>query len=461
MTNVLIVDDNETLCRSLQKLVGRMDMKADYRTTLAGGLEGGLSENYDIVFLDVNLPDGSGLDIIPQLREMDSPPEIIIITGYGDKDGAELAIKNGAWDYIEKSSSLQNIKLSLTRAVQYREQKKAKTHRVALKRDAIIGSSQKITACLNHAAQAASSDGPVLITGETGTGKEIFARAIHDNSPYAEGDFVVVDCAALPDHLVESTLFGHRKGAFTGAESDRDGLIKQADGGSLFLDEIGELSPDMQKKFLRVLQEKRFRPIGGSHEITSRFRLLSATNRDLTQMVEKKEFRRDLYYRIQTIRIELPPLRQRVDDIPSIVMAHINRACKYMEEHSHSMSPDFMDTLLAYPWPGNVRELLNTVDRVLAEAFDEPVLFPRHLPARIRASATRRKLDHDNGSGAGSGEDAGAGLLPMKTHIEEMKRRYLKDLMTRTRGEIPAACKISGLSRAYLYQLMKKYDIDI
>ncbi len=239
---ILIIDDNELYCKMLVKLIEKMGMTSRYETTLKMGIETAASEAFDVVFLDVNLPDGSGLDGIPLLREGVSPPEIIIITGVGDADGAEIAIQNHAWDYITKDVSLQSMKLSLDRAIEYRRQKKAATSNIVLKQDGIIGKGPLISNCLEQAGKAAITDSPVLILGETGTGKEVFAQAIHDNSPRTKGDFVVVDCSALPDHLVESTLFGHKKGAFTSADSDRIGLVEQAHDGTLFLDEIGELA---------------------------------------------------------------------------------------------------------------------------------------------------------------------------------------------------------------------------
>ena len=462
MHKILLIDDNEGFCKTMEKRISRLGMTADFETSLREGLIAARQENYDIVFLDVNLPDGSGLEIIPKLRAVRFPPEIIIITGHGDRAGAETAIRSGAWDYIEKSTSFQNIRLSLTRAIDYRDQKKTKPTRVELRRDAIVGNSRPIAACLSKVTQAVNSMSPVLVSGETGTGKELFAQAIHENSVRIEGAFIVVDCAALPEPLVESTLFGHKKGAFTGADTDRQGLIGQADGGTLFLDEIGELAPEIQKKFLRVLQEKRFRPVGGKHEIGSNFRLISATHRNLSDMVAAKTFREDLYYRIRSIHIDLPPLRERLEDIPALVLSHLARRTELSGVRFHSMSTDFLETLQVYDWPGNVRELFNAIDHVLAVAIDEPVLFPNHLPDRIRVCAVKKKV---TASGTNPTEQSktllteGAELIPMKPYIERMKIHYLKELIRVTGGEIPLACRKSGLSRAYLYQLLNKYGI--
>ena len=455
MNHILIIDDDEFLCQTFLELVARMGCEGTCKDTLRQGLRALLTRSYDIVFLDVQMPDGSGLDVLPKIMEIPDAPEVIIITGHGNINGAELAMSSGVWDYIEKGASIQNIRLSLSRALQYREQKRTKLHRLTLKREAIIGNSRKMQSCLDLAARSLSSSGNVLIAGETGTGKELFARAIHESCPQSDGNFVVVDCAALPDSLVESMLLGHQKGAFTGADSSREGLIAHADGGILFLDEIGELPMPVQKKFLRVLQERRFRPLGGKREVSSHFRLISATNRSLEQMVREGTFREDLFFRIQTIKIELPPLRERLRDIPAIVNSHIRQSYKIQCDDPQDISPDFFEYLMAYHWPGNVRELLNTVDRVLAEAFDEPVLFPRHLPAYIRACFAKQKIRNRQVSCENQ-----VGQLPkMKAYLEKAKAQYMRDLMAESQGSVARACEISGMSRSYLYQLLSKYRI--
>ncbi|MFV0348681.1 MAG: sigma-54-dependent transcriptional regulator, partial [Halodesulfovibrio sp.] len=265
MTRVLIIDDDESMRYALTRAVRRMGHDAVSAEDIGSGLALARRENIDAVFLDVHLPDGNGLSILSDLAQCPSAPEVIIITGEGDPDGAELAINNGAWDYIEKTDSIQKISLTLKRALDYRRERTgaAACQPVrALRRDRIVGDSVGLGRSLDMVAQAAWGESHVLIIGETGTGKELFARAIHENSARSEGPFVVVDCAALPENLVESILFGHRKGAFTGADQDQTGLGIQADGGTLFLDEVGELPLNMQKAFLRVLQERTVRPIG-------------------------------------------------------------------------------------------------------------------------------------------------------------------------------------------------------
>ncbi len=316
MEKILIIDDDCGICAMLSVLIRRTGCEAVCRQTLEEGLITVHRDAYAVVLLDVQMPDGSGLDRIADIRRASSGPEVIIMTGFGNADGAEIAIKSGVWDYIQKSGSTQEITLSLNRALaHHREKVQRRARPVALTLGGIVGESKPMKACYDQLAQAAAGETNVLITGETGTGKEVFARAIHANSGRSAKSMVVVDCAAMPETLVESLLFGHEKGAYTGADSRREGLVAQADGGTLFLDEVGELPLTIQKVFLRVLQERRYRPVGARQERSSDFRLIAATNRDLDQMVAEGRFRKDLLYRIRGLGITLPALRERKEDI--------------------------------------------------------------------------------------------------------------------------------------------------
>jgi two-component system NtrC family response regulator len=411
------------------------------------------------------MPDGSGLDLLPEIRASAAAPEVIIITGFGDPDGAELAIKKGAWDYIEKPLSVKSVMLCVERALQYRDKKHAAVQPVALKVQGIIGSSPKIRACLDALAQAASSEANILVTGETGTGKELFACAIHKNSARSVRNFVVVDCAALPETLVESTLFGHVRGAFTGADKPRDGLVRQADGGTLFLDEIGELSISIQKAFLRVLQEKRFRPVGGGQEVTSDFRLVAATNRRLEDLTRTGGFREDLLFRLRTLVLDLPPLREMKEDLKDLMQHYLVHFCEQYGSPVKGYSPDFLEVLLAYDWPGNVRELIQALEKAVISAKDEPVLFPKHLPDHIRIHLVRAAVLQKRAPVTGpetsrAAVDTSLNLKDFReAELARIEKEYLASLLRRTNGEVGGACRISGLSRSRLYTLLKKYGI--
>lgn len=472
MAHVLIIDDDDSMCYALSRMVSRMGHFPICANTLSGGLDLAESGHIDVVFLDVRMPDGNGLEALPRFRGAASSPEVIIVTGYGNPDGAEMAIKSGAWDYVEKGCSTKEMSLPLIRALEYRKEKslaavQAKSI-MALKREDIIGHGPKLTACLDLLAQAASSDTNVLISGETGTGKEVFARAIHRNSARSKGAFVVVDCAALPETLVESVLFGHEKGAFTGAEKAGEGLIRQAGGGTLFLDEVGELTLNIQKAFLRALQEHRFRPIGSSREIDSDFRLVAATNRNLDEMTRASLFREDLLFRLKSFVMELPPLRDRPEDIRELARYHIDRFCERHELTPKGFSPEFLDTLKEHHWPGNVRELVNTLDRALTAAHFEPTLFPKHLPIDIRVRRARALADHKSASTStqSAGTDAAVrGLLNIHDFREmacaQAEKHYLQDLIALCDGDIKEACRIAGLSQSRLYALLQKHKLSM
>ncbi len=461
MAHVLIVDDDLLVSEMLSDLVRRLGHDAVSAATLSDGLTEIRGGEYDLVLLDVHLPDGNGLDALPDIRNARSAPEVIIVTGAGEVDGAELAIKFGAWDYIQKPSSMQDMMLPIVRALQYREESKARGGAVALDRAGILGDSPRMRACLDLLAQASSSDVNVLITGETGTGKELFAAAIHKNSARSGRSFVVVDCSSLPETLVESTIFGYTKGAFTGAAATRDGLIKQADGGSLFLDEVGELPLTVQKAFLRVLQERRFRPVGSGVEVQSNFRLIAATNRNLQQMVSDGLFRSDLLFRLKSFVIELPALQDRREDIKELVMHYIARHCEQRGIGLKGYSPEFLEALTVYPWPGNVRELLHALERALSAAYNEPTLFPKHLPEDIRIYLASSSLVKNGSPPTGPLPSLREGdALPfLKDHREMRDRQYLEALMSQTDGSIKDACRISGVSRSRLYELLKRHRL--
>ncbi len=469
MSNILIIDDEEQVCEMLSQIVSREGHESESALTLEDGLQKAMNKAFDAILLDVCLPDGNGLDILPRLIALPDSPEVIIITGEGDPDGAELALKEGAWDYIEKPLSMNKVTLPLTRALEYRElHLKSRQKPAILKREGIIGSSPEMERTLNELSEAVAINGNVLITGETGTGKELFARALHENSNRAKQNFIVVDCAALNESLAESTLFGHRKGAFTGAHNDHVGLVQQADKGTLFLDEVGELPLGLQKKFLRVLQEKQFRPVGGHEELKSDFRLLAATNRNLDTMVQNSEFREDLLYRLGSIQINIPPLRDRISDIEELTYFYTSKICKPMGLKPKQIHSDFLEILRAYDWPGNVRELANILEQAISSAMEDPVLYRKHLPNELRISLTRRNVNKEDINGSNFRKDMPFFNLDdapdWKTFrqriLEEAEEEYFNRLISLTNGDRKKIESISGLGHSRVYGLLKKHGLN-
>ena len=463
MANILIIDDDKLICDWITNAVKSLGHQSASTRFLRKGLGKVQSGQFDIVFLDVQMPDGNGLEIMQKIKSVPSSPEIIVLTGLGDPDEAELAIRLGAWDYLEKPASFEAIKLLTLRTLEYRVGRKPGKPSMVLKRNGLIGDSLKITSCLDLLGQAAGSEVNVLITGETGTGKELFAKAIHSNSSRANRNFVIVDCTSLPETLVESVLFGHAQGAFTGADRSEAGLIKQADGGTLFLDEIGELPFLIQKRFLRVLQEHRFRPVGGHKEIKSDFRLVAATNRDLESMVREGSFREDLLFRLRSITFELPPLREILEDIKKLTVFYIEDLCERFGVASKEASPEFWDIMTEYKWPGNVRELIQSLEKALLAAKDEPILYPKHLPTHIRIHVARNSFSHKPASQGKPEIRPSVSQAPpqlkevRKAAVSEAEQKYLKDLISYVGGDVNEACRISGLSRSRFYTLLRKY----
>ena len=351
MSKILIIDDDQNICLYFSAVIKERGHDVRHELTFSGGRAAMSSNKFDVVFLDVHLPDGNGLELLSEIRGQTDAPEVVIITGFGDPKGAALAINNDAWDYVEKPASPDKLVLSLNRALQFRESKKYHASSRALNIRDIVGNSFRMESCLESVAVAADTNASVLITGETGSGKELVAGAIHKNSNRSKNKFVIVDCASFPESLAESILFGHEKGAFTGADRARTGLVKLADKGTLFLDEVGEMPLSIQKKFLRVLETKRFRPIGERTELNSDFRLLAATHRNLNELVQKNEFREDLLYRLRSIEIEVPALREHKEDIKELSIYHMNRICDKHGVACKVFDPEVFIELESYDWP--------------------------------------------------------------------------------------------------------------
>lgn len=460
MIKVLIIDDDDFFAQLLAAMLAGPDVEALVARDMAqAGAE--LDESdFDVVFLDVRLPDGNGLELIPRVKEQASDPELIIMTGLGDPDGAELAVRNGAWDYIQKTGSPEGLQLSFKRALKFRRNKQVAQ---PVERRGIVGESPRLAEVVSLMARAARSSANVLILGETGTGKEVFARAVHANSPRRSKNYVVVDCASLQEALVGSDLFGHRKGAFTGAVSDKAGVLQRADGGTLFLDEISELSLELQKSFLRLLETRSFRPLGDTREVRLDFRLVCASNKSLAEMVEAGTFREDLFYRIRAAVLQLPPLRELKEDVLAIARHHLERICRDSRLGQKTLSGELKAFLKEYAWPGNVRELIHVLEAMVASAPDEEMLLPAHLPQELRIQLLRARVGRTGQTGPDAlqtPQQAGplTNWSEYKTQeLERVEAAYLDGLILASQGDIRQAIQISGLSPSRLYGLLNKY----
>jgi len=472
MANILIIDDEEYIRDILSARAEGLNHKAASAGTIRQGLELIKKNNFDLVFLDIKLPDGSGLDLLQTIRQLPAKPEVIVITAVGSLKGAEIAIKNGAWDYLNKPLKKEDIILRIDRALAYRKIKKKKKT-VILDTGTIIGKSPAIKKCFEKIAQCVSGRSNVLLSGETGTGKEVFARAIHNNCSLTGANFIIVDCAAMPKTLAESVLFGHVKGAFTGADRASAGLVAAADKGTLFLDEIGELPFSLQATFLRVLQERSFRPVGSPHEKQSDFRLISATNRNLDQMVSEGTFRRDLLHRIRTSHIVLPPLRERKTDIQDLANFYINKFCMKHNLNAKALLPETLDFLKSYGWPGNVRELIHTIEQTILNEPDSPLIYPYSLPDPIRLNFVKQGLK-DRSHPVQPAENSSLESIVFSfidkqdlpnlkelrnLFIDEIEKVYLKRILSDNGWDVEKTAKILGVGRNRVYVLIRKYNL--
>ncbi len=449
---ILIVDDDEALRESLHLLL----VAESYDVVAADGAESALrhvdATPFDVVLCDLRMPGVDGLELLPQLARRLPGATLILMSAFGTADLAIEAMKRGAYDYLSKPFAPSELLLVLRKA---RERERLRRSNQTLRREvqravgdrAIVAASPAMIAVLELLERAAEFKSTVLLTGESGTGKEVLARAIHAQSPRRDDSFVAVNCAAIPEALLESELFGHAKGAFTGADRARRGLFVEADGGTLFLDEIGELPPPLQAKLLRVLQEEEVRPVGESKSRKVDVRVLAATARDLESDVGTGRFREDLFYRLNVVRVKVPPLRERREDIPLLLDHFLGHFREVLGRPVRTLTDDALAKLLAYRWPGNVRELENVVERAVILSEGERVGM-RELPANV--------VDPEPG-----GDDVGpsAGDLSLRRARRAVESELIQRALRATGGNRTHAARLLGIShRALLYKL-KEYGI--
>ena len=461
MADILIIDDDKVICDILAKMMEKLSHESRSALTGKAGLELAKNGRFDIVFLDVNLPDANGLALIKILKTAPSSPEIIIITGDSSPDAAEMAINSGAWNYLCKPFLRQEINLQVSRALQFRKEKGNVSSPGILKRNGIIGESEEIRSCLEQTSVAAYSDTSVLISGEEGTGKELWAKTIHLNSSRSEKNFIIVDCSAINEAIVESMLYGHKKGAFSGAVENRAGLVKLADNGTLFLDEISELPMQVQRSLLRVMETRAFTPAGGKTEETSNFRVIASTSKDLDQLSDQGNFRKDLLFRLKGICIDLPPLKRMQEDTIKIALHYIDQYCRKYKIDTKGISPEFLDILTAYEWPGNIRELTSAMDKAVSSAKNEPTLYSIHLPSYVRAKVIKKSFIPSPKNKKNLSEDYDQGNFPLLSQLlENTEKEYLAALLSYTRHNVKEACDISGISKSRMYSKLKKNNIN-
>jgi len=437
---ILVVDDE----RPTRLLMERELPRAGYVVTTAESGEGALekvqAQDFDVILLDLKMPGIGGMEALRRIRGSGASGEVVILTGHPDVDSAIEAMKLGAYDYLTKPFKLSELEEVLRRAA---ERKRLQRENAALRRmvaqreptPILVGQSQAMVALLGTVRRIASSDANVLIQGESGTGKGLVARIVHEQSSRSSGPFLVINCSAFQDQLLESELFGHEKGAFTGATAVKQGLFEVADGGTLLLDEVGEMSAAMQAKLLQVMDTRELRRVGGTRVHRVDVRVIAATNKDLTQEVRSARFREDLYYRLNVVSLTIPPLRERKEDIPLLVEHFLERFGA--EYAGKTLSPDALQFLVEYAWPGNVRELANTIERVLILAPGD-VIGPDDLPANVQQAGTPA-------GGAGS--------------LAEMERLHVMRVLAETGGKKMQAARLLGIDLKTLNQKIKRYSI--
>ncbi len=438
---ILVVDDERSLREFLTILLEQEGYEVMTAESVATGIQRIHDHTFDLVMCDLKLPDGTGLEVLADARKNHVASPFIIITAHTTPQHALEALRAGAAEYLSKPFNVEDLKLILDKLLDTTEAPES-----GREVPNFIGSSPAIRRILDMVPRLAATPSTVFITGESGTGKELLAQAVHAFSANANGPFLSVNCGALPEGLLESELFGHVRGSFTGAIRDNKGLFVDAEGGTLLLDEVGELTPLMQVKLLRVLQERRVRPVGASREVPVNARVLAATNRDLEVAVKDGSFREDLYYRLNVLHVHLPPLRQRVDDLPELARHFVERTCRNFGLEPKRLTPDALRVLQAYSWPGNIRELENVIERTVAlEA--SAIISSGSLPEHLRGVAVGSWTD-----GVGLPEEG----LDIDEYLDNVRRSLMHQALERTRGHQKNASELLRMSyRAFRYHAEK------
>lgn len=458
---ILIIDDEPTIGNSCKRVLTREDFDVSYEQTGKGGLKEALTGQYDLILLDLLLPDTEGMEILRSLKSRDIPSEVIIITGYATVQTAVEAIQLGAADYLSKPFSPDELLIHVSKVFQHQE---LRNENISLRRElnlqegfnGIVGESASMKKVFRLIKRVAPTDSNILITGESGTGKEVIAQAVHRTSLRREQPFIACDCGALTPTLLESELFGHVKGSYSGAISAKQGLFEIADNGTLFLDEVSNISLEIQSKLLRVLETRKLRRVGDTAERNINIRLIAASNQDLAKMVEEGTFRNDLYYRLEVIPIHLPPLRERREDIVRLATLFLENVKETGKIKARNFSAEAMEILEKYRWPGNVRELKNLVERV-AILCDAGTIEARHLPNEIK----KESREHLEGDFPVTWEEFKIYKQQVKNEvIEQIEKQFIISALTEASGNVSVAARRIGMQRTNFHSLLKKYGID-
>ncbi len=452
MASILVVDDERSMREFLEILLRQAGYDVAVAGDAAAALQRAAQGDVDLVITDLRLGRDSGIDVLRGIKEQSPNTEVVMVTAFATTENAIQAMKLGAYDYVQKPFKLDELKLVVAKALERRalvaENRVLRRHAGPLSELELLGSSPAIHEVREVVEKVAPGRTTVLISGESGVGKEVVARAIHRRSGRADQPFVAVNCGAIPEGLIESELFGHEKGSFTGASEARAGLFEVAGTGTLFLDEVGELPPPMQVRLLRALQERRIRRVGGARDLPVAARIVAATNRDLTLEVQRGNFREDLYYRLNVISLHVPPLRERQEDIPAFLEHYLRRFALEQGRPVPRLAPETERVLLAHGWPGNVRELANVIERAMALSSAE-VLEPSALPPALRGRTS-------SVAAAARLPDAG---IDLQAHLDAIERGLLEEALTRTGGVKTEAARLLSVTFRSLRYRLAKYGI--
>lgn len=456
--HILIAEDDRVNCQLFAETLEEEGYRVKQVFSGDEALSQLAEDSYELLLIDVRMPGTSGLEVTRVVHEKYPSLPVIVMTAFGSIETAVEAIHEGAFDFISKPMNLAELKNTVSKALTQRTLQRRADKNVQesdelshYQLSKIIGKTPAMLEVYKAVARVAATKSTVLVLGESGTGKELIARAIHEHGPRANRPFVAVDCGALTESILESELFGHVRGAFTGALADKKGVFEEAQGGTCFLDEIGGISPNLQARLLRVVQEHEIRPVGGKDWIPVDVRVVAATNYNLAEAVKHGEFRQDLYYRLNVVAIPLPPLRERKDDIPLLAQYFLKRYREENDKTISTISDKAMELLCSYSWPGNIRELENAIERAVVLSY-QPVLLPEDLPRDVREhGASRSPIE---------GLEDGQFLFPDTPNLEEVKKRYVLHVLKQTQGNVSATARVLNVDRRSLYRMLARYKIE-